>query len=143
VAAFAVAADVRQEAADAVQHPHQVDVEHPAPIVERDVVDAAAGGDPGIVADHMDIAEGPIGGLRRALDAQGIGHVAIYAAHARANIAQALDRRRQRLGLDVGQHHVHAGLRKGPAERQADAAGAAGHECGLAGEFVHFSPAAS
>jgi len=47
-----------RKSADAVQHAHQVDVEHPAPIVERDVVDAAAGRDAGIVANHMHIAEG-------------------------------------------------------------------------------------
>ena len=42
---------------DAVQHAHQIDVEHPAPIIERNVVDAAAAGDAGIVADDMDVAE--------------------------------------------------------------------------------------
>ena len=57
VAAFAMGADVRQESADAVKHAHQVDVEHPAPVVERNVVNAAATGDAGIVADHMDISE--------------------------------------------------------------------------------------
>jgi len=48
---------------------------------------------------------------------------------------QALDRGSQRLGLDIGEHHLHAGFRKDPAEREPDAARAAGHECGLAGEF--------
>jgi hypothetical protein len=57
VAAFPVGADVRQERADAVQHAHQIDVEHPAPIVEQNVVDAAAAGDAGIVADDVDVSE--------------------------------------------------------------------------------------
>ena len=69
VAAFAVGADVRQEGADAVQHAHQIDVEHPAPVVERDVVDAAGGRNAGIVADHMDVAEGLDCLLGRAIDA--------------------------------------------------------------------------
>ena len=57
MAALAVAADVREEGADAVKHAHQVDVEHPAPGVERDIVDAAAAADAGIVTDHVDMTE--------------------------------------------------------------------------------------
>ena len=85
-----------RKAADAVQHAHQVDVEHPSPVVERDVVDAAAGGDAGIVADHMDISERLEGRLGRALDAGGIGDVAGDAAHVGPDIAQAFDGRCQR-----------------------------------------------
>ena len=40
-------------------------------------------------------------------------------------------------GLDIGEHHLHAGLREGPAERKPDAAGPAGHEGRLAGEITH------
>src|SRR6202035_5739187 len=137
VAAFAMAANMRQEGPDAVNHAHQVDVEHPAPIVERDAVEAAAGGDPGIVADHMDLAEGLKGGVRGALDACGIGDVADDAAYVRREIVQALDGGRQRIGFDIREHHLHAALRKGPAEREPDAAGAAGHECRLAGDLPH------
>jgi hypothetical protein len=57
MAAFAVGADKRQERSDAVQHAHQIDVEHPAPIVEQNVVDAATAGDAGIVANDVHIAE--------------------------------------------------------------------------------------
>ena len=84
MAAFAMGADMRQEAFDAVQHAHQVDVDHPSPIIERDVVDAAAGGDAGIVADHMHIPERIERGLRRALDACRVGHIADGAAYIRA-----------------------------------------------------------
>ena len=114
---------------------HQVDVEHPAPGVERDVVDAAAAGDTGIVADHMDMAEGGVGCVGRMLDAGGIGNVAGNALHIRPEIAQAANGSRQRVHLDIGQHHLHARLRKGPAERQPDAARPARHECRLAGEL--------
>ena len=58
MAAFAMRADVRQEAFDAVKHAHQVDVDHPSPIIQRDVVDTAAGGDARIVAHDMHMAEG-------------------------------------------------------------------------------------
>ena len=54
-------------------------------------------------------------------------------------LIQAFDRCLQRVGLDIGQHHFHAGLRKGSPERKADAAGAAGHECCFAGEIAHGS----
>src|SRR5438477_12406404 len=60
VAAFTMGAHVRPEAADAMVHAHQVDVDHPAPIVERDVVDAAAGRTACIVADYVDLAERPV-----------------------------------------------------------------------------------
>ena len=80
MAAFAMRADVRQEALDAVNHAHQVDVDHPAPIIQRDVVDAAAGRDAGIVADDMHVAERIERGLRRALDAFRVGHIADGAA---------------------------------------------------------------
>src|SRR5439155_20240970 len=45
MAAFAVGADVRQEAFDAVKHAHHIDVDHPSPIIQRDVVHTAAGMD--------------------------------------------------------------------------------------------------
>jgi hypothetical protein len=78
--------------------------------------------------------------LRRAIDIGGIGYVADHAAHGRPDIVQALDGGRERLGLDIGKHHLHAGFRKGAAERKPDAAGAAGHECRLAGELAHGFP---
>ena len=67
--ALAVLADVRQEAPDAVHDAHQVDVDHPAPIIDRDLVDAAATCDAGIVADDMDVADGAERCLCRAIDA--------------------------------------------------------------------------
>src|SRR5258708_12379018 len=80
MAAFAVLTHLRQETSYAVQHAHQIDVEHPAPVVERDQVDAATGGDAGIVADDVDVAERVECGLRGALDAGGVGDVADGAA---------------------------------------------------------------
>ena len=110
-----------RKALDAVQHAHQIDVDHPSPIVERDVVDAAAGGDAGIVADHMDLAERLERRLRGALDARRIGDIADDAADVGRDLLQAFDGGLQRVRLDIGQHHFHAGLRKGPAERKPDA----------------------
>ena len=137
MAAFAMGADMRQEALDAVEHAHQVDVDHPSPIIQRDVVDAAAGSDTGIVAHHMHMPERVECGLRRALDACGVGDIADGAANVRGDFLQAFDRGLQRIRLDIGQHHFHAGLGKRPAERKSDACGSAGHKGRLAGEFSH------
>src|SRR5215467_729703 len=41
VAALTMGADVRKEGSDTVKDSHQVDVEHPSPTFERDVVDTA------------------------------------------------------------------------------------------------------
>jgi len=101
------------------------------------VVDAAAGSDARIVAHDMDAPESIERGLRRALDACGIGHVADRAADIRGDFLQAFDGRLQRIRLDIGQHHFHAGLSKCPAERLSDTGGAAGHKGRLAGEFSH------
>ena len=133
-------ADVRKEAADAVQHAHQIDVEHPSPVVERDIVDAAGRGDTGIVANHMDISERLVRGFRRALDAEGVSNIASDAAYIWPKIVQAFDGGRQCAGLDIGEHHLHAGLRKGGAERKADTTGAACHECCLARQLPHDCP---
>jgi hypothetical protein len=50
-------ADVRKKGPDALQDSHKIDVEHPSPSVERDVIDATPAADAGIVADHMDLPE--------------------------------------------------------------------------------------
>jgi hypothetical protein len=137
MAAFAMRADVRQEALDAVKHAHQVDVDDPSPIIQRDVVDAAAGRDACIVTHDMHAAERVERSLRRALDALRVGHIADRAADIRRDLLQAFDGGLQRIRLDIGQHHFHAGPGKRPAERKPDACGSAGHKSRLAGEFSH------
>ena len=49
---------------------------------------------------------------------------------------QALDCSRQSLGLDIGEHHLHACFRERATERKPDAARATGHERGLAGKLL-------
>src|SRR5215469_15152919 len=101
MAAFAVAADVWNESTDAVKHTHKVHVENPSPIIERDVVDASSGADAGIVADHMDIAEGIERRLGGMLDVGRIGNVTGYAADIRPKLVQAVEGGRQSVLLDV------------------------------------------
>jgi hypothetical protein len=71
-------------------------------------------------------------GLGRALDAFGIGDIAGRAADVGRDLLQAFDRGLQRVRLDIGQHHFHAGLCERPAERQADPRSPAGHKGCLA-----------
>jgi len=137
MAAFAVGADMGQKTFDAVEHAHQVDIDHPTPIIQRDVVDAAAGSDTGIVADHMHIPEGVECSLGCALDACRVGYIADGAADVGGDFLQAFDGGLQRIRLDIGQHHLHAGSSKRPAERQSDACGSAGHKGCLARKLSH------
>ena len=138
--AFAVRAHVRQECPDAVNDAHQIDVKHPTPAIERDVVNSAARGHAGVVAHHMNVSECVECGLRGALDAGRIRDVAIDAAHLGADVMQALDCRRQRIRFDVSEHDFHACLGESASERKTDAARSARHECCLAGKLPHVSP---
>src|SRR5947208_3428492 len=76
-------------------------------------------------------------GLRRALDACSVGHIADGAAYVGGDFLQAFDGSLQAFRLDIGQHHFHAGLCERPAERKPDTCGSAGHKGCLAGEFSH------
>jgi hypothetical protein len=137
MAAFAVGADMGQKTLDAVEYAHQVYIDDPSPIIQRDVVNTAAGSDTGIVTDHMHIPEGVECGLRRALDAFRVGHIAGGAAYVGGDFLQAFDGGLQCIRLDIGQHHFHAGSSERPAERNSDACGSAGHKGCLAGQLSH------
>ncbi len=89
---FALRQHVRQEGGDAVHDAHQIDVDDPAPRVERNGVDAAAAADAGVIAEDVDCAEGlqrPGGG---ALHAGCVRHVADDALRRDAACAQVRDR---------------------------------------------------
>jgi hypothetical protein len=137
MATFTMRADVRQENTDAVKYPHDVYVEHPTPIFERDVVDSASGTHSGIVANYVHVSEFLVRLLGRKLNAGRVGNVAGDAADMRAKILKAFDSSRQRFSIDIGEHDVHARLRKYPAEREPNTACAACHECGLATYVAH------
>src|ERR1051325_872453 len=137
VPALSVSPKVRQKTADPVQHAHQIDVEDPAPVIKGDRVYTAGGRNAGIVADHMNLAEGFNGCLSRAVDAFRSGNVAGDSANLRSEIAQAFGGFAQGIRLDVRKHHIHALLCEGSPERETDATRTPGHECRLACEYVH------
>ena len=67
---------MRQKGAHAVDHPHQVDIDDPAPVVEHDMIDAAPSTNPGVVAQDVDFAEGGKGRFGGAVDRDRIGDIA-------------------------------------------------------------------
>lgn len=119
---------------------HEVDIEHPSPAIQRDVVNSAASGDTGIVANDVYVSECVMCCLRGALDADNIGDIAVDTAHLRTCVVKAFYRSGQCVRFDIGEHHLHARFRKGPAECETDATGTPRHERCLAGEFLHVSP---
>src|SRR5215813_3015011 len=137
--ALAVRAHMRQETSDAINHTHQIDVDDPSPVVERDAVDPTAGRDAGVVADNVNAAESVERCLRCLLNAIGIRDIAADTLYSVSSIAQKLDGPIKRDSLNVREHHVHAGFSKGAAQRKADPRRAASYECRLALEFAHSS----
>ena len=76
VPAFAVRTYVWEKSSNAVEHAHQVDIEHPTPIVERNIVDTASASDACIIANQMNISECCVSCVRSLLNAAGFGYVA-------------------------------------------------------------------
>src|SRR5215471_10471493 len=101
---------VRQKRRHAMHHAHQVYVDNPTPGVERDVVDAAAAGDTGVITEYVDLAESRDRLLGSLVDGSGFGHVTDDAVDLRADPRQVDYRLMQRIFLDVGQHDVAARL---------------------------------
>ena len=73
-------------------------------------------------------------GLALQLAQSGIGVSVLCPGYVRTRIS---DSARQRPGLDVGEHHLHARFGEAAADGEADAARAAGDEGGLAGDIAH------
>jgi phosphoglycolate phosphatase len=140
MSAFVLRAHMRQERANTVDHAHQVDVDHPAPIVDRDMVDAAACGDTGIIAEDVDFAEGGKGRVGGAFDLIGIGDITGNAANTIAVPGEAFQCLVQRPLLDIGQYHLHALIRKGLRHREANTGRPSGDEGCFSLEFLHRHP---
>ena len=58
MAALAVALEQRQERLHAMHDAHQIDVDRPAPILQRNIVSAAGAAHTGVIAQDMHLAEG-------------------------------------------------------------------------------------
>ena len=140
MAALAMGAHMRQKGADAMEHAHDVNVEHPPPIFEGNLIDAAGSADSGVIADDMDVPEGFIGCRRGGFNTEMIRNVTDRSADIGPNIAQALHGFCQGVCLDVGEHHFHTRSGKSSGKGEPNAARSARHEGRLIGEFLHEFP---
>jgi hypothetical protein len=82
-------------------------------------------GHAGVVAQHVHATEFAVGRVGQGLHL-GIGHHVLRHTDGGGAVGLRFGHgTRQRRGLDVGQHQLHARTRKAPRHRQADAAGGA------------------
>ena len=81
---LAVRLDTGKEGADAVKDAELIHREHPVPIPLVQLVEPADPPDAGVVAQHVDLAEGIDGGLGSLEDGLLLGHVADDARHSGA-----------------------------------------------------------
>ena len=128
----------RQEHLAPVDHAPQVDADHPSPQI--DVVglgDRTTAADPGVVAQHVDVAEPVTREALQCSDVVEVRHVAMHASRRDADVAQAGDRLVEWPVLHVAQHHVHSRRTEALGHRQPDAARPAGDDGGLATQIIH------
>ena len=120
-----------------MHHAHQIDVDRPAPILQRNIVSAAGAAHTGVIAQHMHFAEGIDGGLRGALDVGIVAYIAHHAAHLGQIAFEGRNRLFQWLRLDIGEHDAHARLGERTAHSESDAAGAASDERRFSLKIAH------
>src|SRR6516225_5572523 len=84
----------------------------------------------------MDLAEARLGRVRGACVGRAVGHVELQRQHP-LGCAELGARLREMILADVRDHDVHAGPEQGLGNAEPDAAGASGHECGLAWQVLH------
>ena len=100
--------DDRQEHVTAVDRPPQVDVERPAPVLERHVTHRPGNADAGVVAQNVHRSELLDGGFGKRLDVGQLRYVSAHSDGFRTGRAHLRSGVVQRGFLDVGQHHIHA-----------------------------------
>ena len=98
----------RRKAAQAVGHAHQIDAADPLPIGLGVFPDQAARRHPGVVKQQCGRAKARTGRVGKRLHLGALGHVGHAGQCLGAQRGNFFFGARQGLGLDVGQHHVHA-----------------------------------
>jgi hypothetical protein len=114
-----------------------VDLELATQLVDRQMQQRSGDGDAGIVEGQVNLAEPLQRRPRQGLDIVGARHVAQQPDGLGARLADLDHDRIERIGLDVGQHQLHAQPRADPCELPSEAAARPGDDRHLAGEVLH------
>ena len=132
--AVAVRLDPGDERHDAVDDAAEVDAEHPVPVLVRRVGDVVEEVDPGVVAEHVHVAERPLRLVRRACECLPVGHV----QPDREDVGAECGRRLlEVVSPYIGDRDLHAGGDECPGQAEADPAPASRDEGDLAFDVPH------
>jgi hypothetical protein len=134
MAGLALLDHARDERLDAVEDAVEVDAEHPAPLLERELPGQRYARDSGVVAEHVNRAELCKRALGERLDGVPARRVC---GHADRVVADARGRLLEAGRVDVGHHEAHALGGEAVAERTADAACGAGDDGDPTAQLVH------
>ena len=127
----------RHEGVDRVHEAEDVDVEHPAPVVEALRSDRRRADHAGVVAEHVDAAIALVATLGQRLDGCHVAHVDGLGARLGARGGEFRRHRLGGAGLDIGDHDAHALAGQRERDRAADTAASAGDERHPALELLH------
>ena len=115
-------AHMGNEDLEAMDHPVEVDAQHPVPILRGHLFDGRpVHGDARIGAEDMHMAKGVEGLLRRALQLLLDADVGLHGQRLRAQPVDLAQRLLQPLAPDVAQNDVHALPREGARHAKANA----------------------
>ena len=131
--ALAVRLDPRHEGDDAVDHPAEVDAEHPVPVLVGRVGDVVEEVDAGVVAEDVHVAEGALGLVRGSRERVAVGHVELDRMDVAAELGLASSRWSGRMSAIA----TFIPRREGSRHSQPDAAATARDERDLALDLAH------
>ncbi|CAB4889214.1 unannotated protein [freshwater metagenome] len=117
---------------DAVDDAPQVDVEHPLPVIKREVSHATHRSDTGVIDNDVDLAESLNNAVCERLNGCGAGHVYLNARHAKFGGGSG-DSRFVHAGDDDGGAGFFQALRNSFANSRRTS----GDDCDFSGEVLH------
>lgn len=128
---------VRDEGMHPVDDALHVDRPESLPVSGFHLPDRAADAHPGIVEHQIHPAEQPQRGLGQSAQLFGVGDVG---GDSGGVVADRFGRRGQRVGVDIGQHHVQAAVVQGLGDRAPDPTCGPGDHGDLSGFQFHGVP---
>ena len=137
VALLAGGQDARHEGSHAVDHAPEVDVDHPVPLVERDLPREAAVHYARVVHRHVEGPEVLGGGAAHTIDGVRVANIGTDREDVSAAGAQPLGLPVEPALVHVRHDHVHALGDEGLRDGQADPAGGARHHGDPVTQFLH------